>query len=184
MLSALQSRETGFGVHISRIQMEEINDTCRGRNYSGLDAAIAIHGQVVKKDLEQSPFVLSFELGMNNEGYWTYNHTSIQSSRYFSRRLTSHFYSIIRRDMQRSLWVVWMHIMNRDYGGAQPMMRESKIKEHDCYLGSNAQTLDVGDTQSFVFTLDNNGPAFWTHHIKGRSIEMTVYYRLHQEILE
>ena len=111
MLSALQSRETGFGVHISRIQMEEINDTRRGRNYSDLDAAIAIHGQVVKKDLEQSPFVVRFELGMNNEGYWTYNHTSIQSSRYFSSRLTSHFYSIICRDMQRSLWVVWMLIV-------------------------------------------------------------------------
>ena len=50
--------------------------------------------------------------------------------------------------------------MNRGYGGAQPMMRESKIKEHDGYLGSNARTLEVGDTQSFVFTSDDDGP-FW-----------------------
>ncbi len=54
--------------------------------------------------------------------------------------------------------------MNRDYGGAQPMMRESKIKEHDGYLGSNARALDVGDTQSFVFTSDNNGPFWMTPH--------------------
>ncbi|KAI2509854.1 hypothetical protein MHU86_4565 [Fragilaria crotonensis] len=78
MLSAIQSRETGFGVPISRIQMEEINETRRGHNYVDLDAAIAVHGQVSKKDLEESPFVVSFELGANNEGYWTYNHMSMQ----------------------------------------------------------------------------------------------------------
>jgi hypothetical protein len=51
--------------------------------------------------------------------------------------------------------------MNRGYGGAQPMMRESKIKEHDGYLGMHARTiLNVGDTQSFVFTSDDDGP-FW-----------------------
>ncbi len=49
-----------------------------GRNYAALDAAIAIHGQVTKKNLEKSPFVGSFELGTNNEGYWTFNHMRIQ----------------------------------------------------------------------------------------------------------
>ena len=79
MLSAFQSRETGFGVQINRIQMEEINETRQGRNYVDLDAAIAIHGQVSKKDLKESPFVVSFELGANNKGYWTkYNHMSVQ----------------------------------------------------------------------------------------------------------
>ncbi len=53
-------------MHISQIQMEKINNTRRGMNYYELDAAIAIHGQVVKKDLERSLFVVSFELGMNN----------------------------------------------------------------------------------------------------------------------
>jgi hypothetical protein len=74
MLSALQARETGFGVHISRMKMEEINETRWGRNYADMDAAIAIHGQVAKKNLEESPLVVSFELGTNNEGYWTYSH--------------------------------------------------------------------------------------------------------------
>jgi hypothetical protein len=49
MLSAFQSRETGFGVHISRAQLDEINDTRRGQNYVDVDAAIAVHGQAVKK---------------------------------------------------------------------------------------------------------------------------------------
>ena len=30
------------------------------------------------KDLEESPFVVSFELGANNEDYWIYNHMSNQ----------------------------------------------------------------------------------------------------------
>ena len=49
MISAFQSRETGFGVQIRRIQMEEINETRRGKNYVDLDTALAIHGQVEKK---------------------------------------------------------------------------------------------------------------------------------------
>jgi hypothetical protein len=45
--------------------------------------------------------------------------------------------------------------MNRGYVGAQPIMRESTIKEHDGYLGMHlARRLNVGDTQSFVFTVE------------------------------
>jgi hypothetical protein len=50
--------------------------------------------------------------------------------------------------------------MNKSYGGAQPMMRETKIKDHDGYLGMHERTLQVGDTQSFGFTSDDEGP-FW-----------------------
>ena len=55
----------------------EINETRRNKNYVDVDAAIAIHGQAMKKDLKDSPSVIYFELGAKNEGYWTYNHTSI-----------------------------------------------------------------------------------------------------------
>ena len=50
--------------------------------------------------------------------------------------------------------------MNRGYGGAQPRMCESTIKEHDGYLGMNQRTSSVGGTQSFVFNSNNDGP-FW-----------------------
>jgi hypothetical protein len=61
MISAFQSRETGFGLQISPTQMEEINESRQGKNYVDLDAAIAVHGQVGKKDLKQSPFVVTCE---------------------------------------------------------------------------------------------------------------------------
>ena len=65
---------------VSRIQLEEMNEARHGQNYvEDLDAGLAVHGQVAKKDLqEESTFVVSFELGANNEGYWAYNHMSIQ----------------------------------------------------------------------------------------------------------
>ena len=50
--------------------------------------------------------------------------------------------------------------MNRGYGGAQPRMRESIIKAEDGYLGMNERTINVGDTQSFVFRPGDAGP-FW-----------------------
>jgi hypothetical protein len=42
------------------------------------------------------------------------------------------------------------YCMNKGYGGAQPMMRESQIKEQDGYLGNYPSTLNVGDSQSNV----------------------------------
>ena len=78
MISAFQSRETGFGVDISQMQMEEINESHRGKTYIDIDAAMAIHGQAAKKDLKQSPFIVHFKLGAISEGYWTYNHMAIQ----------------------------------------------------------------------------------------------------------
>ncbi|KAI2500095.1 hypothetical protein MHU86_14362 [Fragilaria crotonensis] len=168
MLSAIQSRETGFGVPISRIQMEEINETRRGHNYVDLDAAIAVHGQVSKKDLEESPFVVSFELGANNEGYWTYNHMSMQFEDCVDciKVIYPQFDFVFLFDhsqghSKKLTGGLDAYSMNRSYGGAQPIMRESKIKEHDGYLGMHAaRTLNVGDTQSFVFTSEDDGP-FW-----------------------
>ena len=52
---------------------------------------------------------------------------------------------------------VWL---NRGYGGAQPRMRESKIKEHDGYLGMHQRTLSVGVTQSFLLQAGDVGPSW------------------------
>ena len=109
MLSAFQSRESGFGVKVSRIQLEEINEARRGQNYVDLDAALAVHGQVAKKDLqEESTFVVSFELGANNEGTGLtitclYSLRTVSTASKLSiRTLISFFCSIIHRDTQKS----------------------------------------------------------------------------------
>ena len=167
MLSAFQSRETGFGAHINRIQLDEINDSRRGKNYVDIDAAMAVTGQAGKKDLKESPFVVSFELGANNEGYWTYNHMSIQFEDCVDclQVLYPQFDFVFLFDhsqghAKKLTNGLDAYSMNRGYGGAQPRMRESTIKEHDGYLGMNQRTLSVGDTQSFVFNSNDDGP-FW-----------------------
>jgi hypothetical protein len=167
MISAFQSRETGFGLQISPTQMEEINESRRGKNYVDLDAAIAVHGQVGKKDLKQSPFVVSFELGINNEGYWTYNHMSVQFEDCVDcvKVIYPHFDFVFLFDhsqghAKKLVGGLDAYCMNKGYGGAQPMMRESRIKEQDGYLGNYPRTLNVGNNQTFVFTSEDTGP-FW-----------------------
>ena len=167
MLSAFQSRETGFGVKVSRLQLDKINETRRGQNYVDLDAALAVHGQVAKKDLQEAKFVVSFKLGANNEGYWTYNHMSIQFEDCVDciKVIYPHFDFVFLFDhsqghAKKLTGGLDAYRMNKSYGGVQPMMRESKIKDHDGYLGMHERTLQVGDTQSFVFTSDDEGP-FW-----------------------
>jgi hypothetical protein len=60
------------------MRIGEINETRCNKSYVDVNAAITIHEQAMKKDLKDSPFVVYFELGANNEGYWTSNHMSIQ----------------------------------------------------------------------------------------------------------
>ena len=116
MISALQSRETGFGVEISQMQMDEINESRRGKTYVDVDAAMAIHGQAAKKDLKQSPFVVYFELGANNEGYWTsttwqFNlRTASIVLKFCIRTSTSPSSLITLKDMQRNWKMAWMPI--------------------------------------------------------------------------
>jgi len=142
MISAFQSRETGLGMNLSRMQLDEINESRRGKNYVDVDAAMAIHGQATKKDIKDSPFAIFFELGANNEGYWTYNHMSIQFEDCVDclKVVYPHFdFSFLFDHSQghakKLLNGLDAYSMNKGYGGAQPQMRESMIKENDGYLG-------------------------------------------------
>ena len=60
------------------MQLDEINDMSCDQTFIDVDAALAIHGQALKKDLKQSLFLVFFELGSYNEGFWTYDHMAIQ----------------------------------------------------------------------------------------------------------
>jgi hypothetical protein len=129
---------------------------------------MAINGQTSKKHLEDSPFVKHFELGINNEGYWTYNHMAIQFEDCVDclKVLYPHFKFVILFDHSQGHAKKLSngldpYNMNKSYGGAQPRMRESVIKEHDGYLGiHDERTLNVGDVQSFIFRPSYDGP-FW-----------------------
>lgn len=59
MISALQSREFGFGFQpLLSPQWAIINEKRNGEKYVDEDAAISIHGTAFKKVLEKDPFVM------------------------------------------------------------------------------------------------------------------------------
>ena len=48
------------------------------QKYSNEEAAIKLHGTAKKKTLNSSSFVIEFEHGANNKGYWQYDHMVTQ----------------------------------------------------------------------------------------------------------
>jgi hypothetical protein len=148
-------------VRIRQLQLDEINDTRRGQTYDDhVDAALAIHGQALKKDLKESPFVVNFEVGANNEGYWTYNHMAIQFEHCIDclKVLFPHFdvafiFDNLQGQEKKLANGLDAHSMNNRFGGVQqPIMPE------DGYLGMHQRTVEVGDIQSFVFKPGDTGP--------------------------
>jgi hypothetical protein len=125
-------------------------------------------GMQQKKTWQTHHFFVYFELGANNEGYWTYNHMSIQFKDCVDclRVIYPHFdftflFDHSQGHSKKLANGLETYSMNKGYGGAQPRMRESIIKEKDGYLGMHLSTVSVGDTQSpFIFQPGDNGP-FW-----------------------
>jgi hypothetical protein len=149
------------------MQLDEINYARRDQTYIDVDAALAIHGQALKKDLKQSPFVVYFELGSNNEGYWTYNHMAIQFEEcvdclkvMFPQLDFAFIFDHSQGHAKKLTNGLDAYSMNRGFGGVQPKMRESTIMSEDGHLGMHECTVNVGDTQSFVFQPGDAGP-FW-----------------------
>ena len=46
--------------------------------------------------------------------------------------------------------------MSKGYGGKQSRLRPSLIKQVDGYIGSFTQKLNVGDTQTMIFSADDD----------------------------
>lgn len=65
---------------ISEDQLKTVNDWHQHHSpmYSGSEAAMKVNGKIEKSDLMQSLFLSYFEYGAGNEGYWAFDHLSIQ----------------------------------------------------------------------------------------------------------
>jgi hypothetical protein len=79
MISAFQSREFGFGLHMSEQELALVNEYRRDKKYQDEEAAKAKGGDAKKKPPTKSPFILEFEYGASGEGYWVYKHMVLQS---------------------------------------------------------------------------------------------------------
>jgi len=78
MISAFQCHELGFGLELTNAKLAEVSKEHEGKLYTDTQAAISKKGSAMKKKLTKSPFILEFEHGCNNEGYWCYEHMVCQ----------------------------------------------------------------------------------------------------------
>ena len=158
MISALQSREFGFGLLVTDEQLKEINEKRKHEKYKDLIAAAEAAGtrDGTKKPLERSPFVRTFEYGADSEGYWNYNHMVIQLEDCVD--VLKHLYPQYDflflfdhssgHDKQRDDGLN-VKKMTKLFGGSQRKMRETEIKKANGYLGTyhHNDMLKVGEIQ-------------------------------------
>jgi DNA-binding transcriptional regulator YhcF (GntR family) len=169
MISAFVSREFGFGYSLTLEDLAKVNEKRLGQKYSDEDAAKKIRGNSSNKiGLTESPFVVEFEYGAHNQGYWDYDHMIIQFEDCIDVVKTLHpefdfvflFDHSCGHDRQRADGLSVPNI-NKTHGGAQPKMRKSKM-ETDEFLGPFPATLSVGDYQHMVYQDGDVGPFFKT----------------------
>ena len=170
MVSAFVSRDFGYGLPLSEHELQEINRVRATQTYRDSDAAEKVIGSARKIDrpLTSSPFSVTFEHGVNNEGYWSYDHVMLQFEdcmdvlRFkFSYDYDFEFFfdHSSGHDKKRAdgLCVEKM----RKYFGGSNEMHDTLIKDQT-YLGEFQVPgkLNVGDTQHMQFQADDEGP-FW-----------------------
>ncbi len=78
MISVMQCREFGFGLEMSREQLEKVNQFRQGKKYADEEVAKARRGSEYKNALTCSPFIIEFSYGVQEQCYWNYKLMVIQ----------------------------------------------------------------------------------------------------------
>ena len=169
MLSAFVSREFGFGFELTEAQLDHINAYRKGQNYLDVESAMEINKTTVKPKLTSTPFISYFQYGANYEGYWNYSTmvlqfedvvdvlTCIHGNKY---EYIFYFDHSSGHDRNRPDGLN-ENEMNKYYGGKQPKMRKTEIKNNS-YLGNydHPEKLKVGQKQAMVFLPGDSGPFY------------------------
>ena len=168
MISAFVSRDFGYGYpELTTDQLKQVNDNRKNKNYQDEEAAKQINGDARKRPLKTHPFSIEFEHGKNEEGYWTYERMILQLEDCVDVLTTLHpsydfkflFDHSCGHDKQRPD-ALNVHSMNKEFAGKQTPMHNSHIKQHDGYLGPFPRKINVGDTQSMIFSAEDEGPYY------------------------
>jgi hypothetical protein len=160
MISAFVSHKFGFGFYNSPDNLEKANKEQVGMNFIDKDTANKIRGNSsMKAPLTESPFIVEFEYGANNQGYWDYDHMIIQFEDCIDVVQTLHLFLFNHscgHDRQPPDGLSLPKV-NKSFGGAQPKMRKSKIETEE-FLGPFEAILKVRDYQHMVFQEGDWGP--------------------------
>ena len=153
MVSALQSREFGFGFRpLTNEELKKVNELRKVGVYEDVNAALKVFSTAKKRCLTESDntFVREFSYGANKDGYWSYEHLIVQledcmdilkilfsEDDYEIQFLVDHSCG---HDRQREDGLN-INNMNREYGGKQRLMHSSIMS--DGTLGKHNPTLKV-----------------------------------------
>ena len=139
----------------------------KGECYLDEDAAKLKKGQKEKDELTSSPFYVEFEYVAQHKGYWTYDHFVLQCKDVvdcvkvlypqFEFHLCVDHSCGHNRQRDDGLNA---SKMNKNYGGKQRIPHDSKILSCEGYFGLFAHKLEVGKSQQFAFSEDDDG-SFW-----------------------
>jgi hypothetical protein len=176
MISAFQSRELGFGMALTKEQLDEVNYLRRGKKYTNEEAAKKYTGNAQKTDLLCSPFVFEFDYRASNKGYWNYDRMVLQLEDCVDvlKCLYPHYEFLFLfdhscgHDKQQPNGLNAENML-KNYGGQQSILRSTVIKQEKGYLGPHACTLNPGDVQHFIFRDDDDGPFWMTERISAES---------------
>jgi hypothetical protein len=169
MVSAFVSREFGFGLKLSRTQLEIVNRKRDGEVYVDSSAAVMKMGTDKKQPLKNSPFVKFLHYGVNNEGYWCYEDMIIQLEDCVDCLLAlfpyfDYYFMFDHSNGHDRMRADGLSVAkcNKYFGGSQPFMRESKILKEDIRNFPATNKLKPGDKQSMQYSATHIGPFYMT----------------------
>ena len=169
MISGICSRDDGLGVKLTEQQLHEINERRTNgiwSEYVSTDSALEIYGTTKKKKLTSKHALIQyFDLGMHNEGYWTYDHIALQMEDAFDvlSIVFPHCDFVFLLDQssghgKRRKGGLDAKNMNLHWGGKKEKMRETVVTEN----GPHRATHLAGELQCMQFIETDQGPFYLT----------------------
>ena len=169
MLSVMVGRKFGFGIHLSDVELEEINKRRTDENsafkeYTSIESAMEIYGTVKKKPLTaKHQLVQYFNLGINQDGFWNYHHMALQNEDAFDVLAIKYphcdFLMLTDRSCghgKRKEDGLDAKEMSVRWGGKKYKMRETVVKENGPYQCTH----HINDRQCMQFEEGDDGPFF------------------------
>jgi hypothetical protein len=167
MVSALCSREFGFGLHLSVEQLRKVNEMRNNKKYGDEEAAIYLLGSADKKDLDSSPFVRYLEYGKWKDGYWSYNHMVLQLEDCTDvfKVLYPQFDIVFELDHSSGHdkekgdgLTTTPSMLGWEHGGKQRSMRSSELGENNTGTVRHARCINLGEIQHMNFRIHDLPP--------------------------
>jgi hypothetical protein len=166
MCSAFSCRGFGLGRTLTKEEIVAINmkRTETRPLYLSVESSTYLTGNTEKQPIkDNSPFVRFFEVGVEKEGFWSYNHMALQTEDLVDcLQVLYPAHDILflfdqssghAKKRQDGLNVVDMNLY---WGGSQKKKRDTIIEE-GC-LGQYNSILKIGDTQQLTYADDDDGP--------------------------